>query len=73
MKFFGEFRLTCLFFDCSYNLFFFQMKWLIIFSLTILVAFVAGEGEVWEEDDHEVLIRNERGAKTGRKFFICLC
>lgn len=43
------------------------MKWLIFFSLTILVAFVAGEGEVWEEDDHEVLIRNERGAKTGQE------
>ncbi|ENN75627.1 hypothetical protein YQE_07805, partial [Dendroctonus ponderosae] len=40
------------------------MKWLVFFTVTILVACVVAEGEVWEEDDHEVLIRSERGAKN---------
>ncbi|XP_066250193.1 midkine-A-like isoform X2 [Euwallacea similis] len=40
------------------------MKWLIFFALTVIVALASAEGEVWEEDDHEVLIRSERGAKN---------
>lgn len=30
----------------------------------VLVALTMAEGEIWEEDDHEVLIRSERGAKN---------
>lgn len=30
----------------------------------VSLAVVAADGEVWEENDHEVLIRNERGAKN---------
>ncbi|KAH8408347.1 hypothetical protein KR215_003449 [Drosophila sulfurigaster] len=30
------------------------------------------QGEVWEEDDHEVLIRNERGTKSDGKFCVCV-
>ena len=30
----------------------------------LLLALAAADGEVWEEDDREVLIRSERGAKT---------
>ena len=26
------------------------------------------QGEIWEEDDHEILIRNERGTKTDGTF-----
>ncbi|XP_050301078.1 uncharacterized protein LOC126739433 isoform X2 [Anthonomus grandis grandis] len=40
------------------------MKWLVFFTFAIFVALGAAEGEVWEEDDHEVLIRSERGAKN---------
>ena len=42
------------------------MKWLVVLALFLLgvVALTAAEGEVWEEDDHEVLIRSERGAKN---------
>lgn len=28
---------------------------------------MAAQGEIWEEDDHEILIRNERGTKNDRK------
>lgn len=41
-----------------------MMKWLIFLTLTLFAALVIAEGEVWEEDDHEVLIRSERGAKN---------
>ncbi|KAG5897494.1 hypothetical protein JTB14_031116 [Gonioctena quinquepunctata] len=42
-----------------------KMKWLAVFVLTIVVISLAvADGEVWEEDDHEVLIRSERGAKN---------
>lgn len=46
------------------------MKWLVVFALFLLgvVALTAAEGEVWEEDDHEVLIRSERGAKNRGTF-----
>lgn len=27
----------------------------------------ASQGEIWEEDDHEILIRNERGTKNDGK------
>lgn len=41
------------------------MKWLAIYVLTvILVTLAVADGEIWEEDDHEVLIRSERGAKS---------
>lgn len=44
------------------------MKWLILCVLAIVVISLAGaDGEVWEEDDHEVLIRSERGAKNRGK------
>lgn len=41
------------------------MKWFAVCALTaIAIAIVFADGEVWEEDDHEVLIRSERGAKN---------
>ncbi|XP_030766063.1 uncharacterized protein LOC115890076 isoform X2 [Sitophilus oryzae] len=40
------------------------MKWLLLSTLAVLLALAIAEGEVWEEDDHEVLIRSERGAKN---------
>ncbi|XP_018572891.1 midkine-A-like [Anoplophora glabripennis] len=41
------------------------MKWLALCVLAIVVISLAvADGEVWEEDDHEVLIRSERGAKN---------
>ncbi|XP_074029710.1 uncharacterized protein isoform X2 [Leptinotarsa decemlineata] len=44
------------------------MKWLALCVLAMVVISLAvAEGEVWEEDDHEVLIRNERGAKNRGK------
>lgn len=30
----------------------------------LALAVVEADGEIWEEDDHEVLIRSERGAKN---------
>ena len=27
----------------------------------------SAQGEIWEEDDHEILIRNERGTKSDGK------
>lgn len=39
--------------------------WRLVAGLILLsVAVVSAEGEAWEESDHEVLIRNERGAKN---------
>jgi hypothetical protein len=41
------------------------MKWIaVIVAGLVLVALAMAEGEIWEEDDHEVLIRSERGAKN---------
>jgi len=41
------------------------MKWIaVIVAGLLLVALAMAEGEIWEEDDHEVLIRSERGAKN---------
>ncbi|XP_045464548.1 midkine-like isoform X1 [Harmonia axyridis] len=41
------------------------MKWLMFCVVAALfVSFTSAEGEIWEEDDHEVLIRNERGTKN---------
>ncbi|XP_060535432.1 pleiotrophin-like isoform X2 [Cylas formicarius] len=42
------------------------MKWLLVLSVlaVAVLSFAAAEGEIWEEDDHEVLIRSERGAKN---------
>jgi hypothetical protein len=42
-----------------------RMKWVaVIVAGLVLVALAMAEGEIWEEDDHEVLIRSERGAKN---------
>lgn len=50
------------------------MKWLALCVLTIVViALAIAEGEVWEEDDHEVLIRSERGAKNRGETLILVC
>ncbi|XP_026741249.1 uncharacterized protein LOC113503436 isoform X1 [Trichoplusia ni] len=39
--------------------------WRLVAGLILLsAAVVSAEGEAWEESDHEVLIRNERGAKN---------
>ncbi|KAF5278119.1 hypothetical protein FQR65_LT03635 [Abscondita terminalis] len=48
------------------------MKWLAFCVLTVvLVTLAVADGEIWEEDDHEVLIRSERGAKNrGKLLFI---
>ncbi|EEB18742.1 Pleiotrophic factor-alpha-1 precursor, putative [Pediculus humanus corporis] len=41
------------------------MKWnYFTAAFLVLFAVAAAEGEIWEEDDHEVLIRSERGAKS---------
>ena len=41
------------------------MKWVaVMVAGLVLVALATAEGEIWEEDDHEVLIRSERGAKS---------
>lgn len=46
-----------------------QMKWLAFCVLTVvLVTLAVADGEIWEEDDHEVLIRSERGAKNRGKW-----
>nr|CAD7201435.1 unnamed protein product [Timema douglasi] len=42
-----------------------KMKWVVVLVASlVLVALAVAEGEIWEEDDHEVLIRSERGAKN---------
>lgn len=51
----------------------FQMKWLVLCVLAVVLITVAvADGEIWEEDDHEVLIRSERGAKNRGKLFSAL-
>lgn len=41
------------------------MKWLLLVSLAVAsILMVQADGEIWEEDDHEVLIRSERGTKS---------
>ncbi|KAG8323416.1 hypothetical protein J6590_006429 [Homalodisca vitripennis] len=44
------------------------MKWsgVVIAGLLVAVAVVRAEGEIWEENDHEVLIRSERGTKNNK-------
>lgn len=32
--------------------------------IVLSIAMASAEGEVWEESEHEVLIRSERGAKN---------
>ncbi|CAH1968973.1 unnamed protein product [Acanthoscelides obtectus] len=41
------------------------MKW-VYFSIVsmVLVGMIVADGELWQEDDHEVLIRNQRGTKN---------
>lgn len=47
------------------------MKWLVFCVLAVVLITVAvADGEIWEEDDHEVLIRSERGAKNRGMFAI---
>lgn len=49
------------------------MKWLALCVLAVVfVTLAVADGEIWEEDDHEILIRSERGAKNRgkRKFDI---
>lgn len=49
------------------------MKWLVFCVLAVVLITVAvADGEIWEEDDHEVLIRSERGAKNRGKLFSAL-
>lgn len=44
------------------------MKWLAFLVLAIvLISLAVADGEIWEEDDHEVLIRSERGTKNRGK------
>ncbi|XP_072930710.1 uncharacterized protein [Epargyreus clarus] len=38
--------------------------WLITGIVLLIVTTSYADGEIWEEGDHEVLIRNERGAKN---------
>lgn len=38
--------------------------WMVAGLILLLVAIAAAEGEVFEKDDHELLVRNERGAKS---------
>ncbi|XP_066905406.1 uncharacterized protein [Halyomorpha halys] len=44
------------------------MKWSFGIFVTVffLASLVLAEGEIWEEDEKEVLIRSERGAKNGK-------
>lgn len=47
------------------------MKWLVLLSaILIVLAFAFADGEIWEEDDREVLIRSERGAKNRGELLI---
>ncbi|RZF34289.1 hypothetical protein LSTR_LSTR013446 [Laodelphax striatellus] len=44
------------------------MKWSgVLAALLILVAVVHADGELWEEDDKEILIRSERGTKNSKE------
>nr|CAI5834176.1 unnamed protein product [Callosobruchus analis] len=48
------------------------MKW-VYFSIVsmMLVGMISADGELWQEDDHEVLIRNQRGTKNkGKKLIV---
>ncbi|KAK7791040.1 hypothetical protein R5R35_006843 [Gryllus longicercus] len=41
------------------------MKWVVaLFAGLFVVALSSADAEIWEEDDNEVLIRSERGAKN---------
>lgn len=44
------------------------MKWscCILVAVVLLASVVLAEGEIWEEDEKEVLIRSERGAKNSK-------
>ncbi|XP_054276203.1 uncharacterized protein LOC128995916 [Macrosteles quadrilineatus] len=44
------------------------MKWCGVVAVVVLVAAVVrAEGEIWEEDEREVLIRSERGTKNNKE------
>lgn len=44
------------------------MMWLTSLALTVvLVTVVVAQGEIWEDDDREILIRSQRGAKNRDK------
>lgn len=52
-------------FEKFFSCFFFRMKWsYFVAAFLVIIALASAEGEIWEEDDHEVLIRSERGAKN---------
>lgn len=45
------------------------MQWGVALLILVVVAAVASaEGEIWEEDEHEVLIRSERGTRNRGKY-----
>lgn len=44
------------------------MRWFGLFIAAVLVLAISSvNADVWEEDEHEVLIRNERGTKNRGK------
>jgi len=44
------------------------MKWSwTLVAVVVLISVVVAEGEIWEEDEKEVLIRSERGAKNAKE------
>jgi hypothetical protein len=50
-----------------------RMKWMaVMLAALVLVTLAMAEGEIWEEDDHEVLIRSERGAKKRGEILVQL-
>jgi hypothetical protein len=50
-----------------------RMKWMaVMLAALVLVTLAMAEGEIWEEDDHEVLIRSERGAKNRGELLVQL-
>uniref|UniRef100_A0A1B6CL98 Pleiotrophin/Midkine C-terminal domain-containing protein n=1 Tax=Clastoptera arizonana TaxID=38151 RepID=A0A1B6CL98_9HEMI len=44
------------------------MKWNgVLVGVLLLITVVFAEGEIWEEDEKEVLIRSERGTKANKE------
>ncbi|XP_024082265.1 uncharacterized protein LOC106665595 [Cimex lectularius] len=44
-----------------------KCRCLVLLAVVLLATLVLAEGEIWEEDEKEVLIRSERGAKNGKE------
>jgi hypothetical protein len=60
-------KILCMLFDEH------RMKWMaVMLAALVLVTLAMAEGEIWEEDDHEVLIRSERGAKKRGEILVQL-